>query len=53
MSERTFVPSHGARPAARAIRAWIEDILIAAQTTPPITAAQQVAPALDDPELSD
>jgi ATP-dependent Clp protease ATP-binding subunit ClpA len=53
MSERTFVPSHGARPAVRAIRAWIEDILIAAQTTPPITAAQQVAPALDDPELSD
>ncbi|MFB6724914.1 AAA family ATPase [Kribbella sp. NPDC056345] len=53
MSERTFVPSHGARPAARAIRAWIEDILIAAQTTPPITAAQQVAPAPVAPELSD
>lgn len=52
MSERTFVPSHGARPAARAVRAWIEDALIAAQAARPITAAPQVASTVEDPELS-
>ncbi|MFC4048364.1 AAA family ATPase [Actinomadura syzygii] len=32
MSEATFVPSLGARPAGRAVRTWIEDRLLAARS---------------------
>ncbi|QNE18105.1 ATP-dependent Clp protease ATP-binding subunit [Kribbella qitaiheensis] len=52
ISKRTFVPSHGARPAARAVRAWIEDALIAAQTPGPVALVPQASANVEDPALS-
>jgi ATP-dependent Clp protease ATP-binding subunit ClpA len=52
IAEQTFVPSHGARPAARAIRAWIENTLIAAQAAYPVVPGSQIRGTGVDLELS-
>jgi ATP-dependent Clp protease ATP-binding subunit ClpA len=39
VAAETYVDSQGARPARKAVRAWIEDRLLAAQTTAPAPAA--------------
>lgn len=52
ITERTFVLSHGARPAARAIRAWIENALIAAQSAGPVVPVSEACDSAEDLELS-
>lgn len=42
LCERTFVDSQGARPASKAVRAWIEDRLLAAQAAAAASAASPV-----------
>lgn len=39
LTRANFVPSQGARPALRAVRTWIEDFLVAAQTAPVFASA--------------
>lgn len=54
ISERTFVDSQGARPAGKAVRAWIEDRLLAAQaaaSAATIVTAPVIAPS-EEPETS-
>lgn len=48
MTATTFVAAHGARPAHRAVRTWIEDTLLAAQT---VSAHPVVATTTDSDTL--
>lgn len=55
VAERTFVDSQGARPAGKAVRVWIEDRLLAAQTAASSAAALVAAPVIapsEEPETS-
>ena len=51
LAETSYVDGQGARPAAKAVRSWIEDRLMAAQSAGAQTGAVAAAPAADLPAV--